>query len=413
MNKALIIIDVQRDFCEGGVLPARRTGSLIKPLNKAIAWSVEHSVACIFTRDWHPPDHCSFTSQGGNWPPHCVQGTSGAEFAKGLNIPDSTLVIDIEKDSNKASMSYSAFENTNLEHELRSLDVIDVAASGIATEYCVAATVLDALRYGFKVSVLTDLIRPIDVKSGDSNTALAEMKAAGATLLTSKEWLNSSIVRLGRHENFHNNVEIRLLSIEKAIADYHLLAQRHKAKFQDKIDEHTVLFLKGLGNDIAFLSCFKELFFNSRELLDILLTKLNKVTDSSKFQTSKKFLVFAREMMRGKYDGSNLAIIKFLKTNIMYIFQIRKVRNEIKNNPSNIDIRYVNKLEAVFEVPINNDEKELVQYLDIENKDEAVKKGYYNCTYFLDEIFPQMPLFWRTCLSILDDDIKALTTGRP
>jgi nicotinamidase/pyrazinamidase len=187
MNQALIIIDVQRDFCEGGVLPARNTLGLIQPLNETIAWAIEHGVVCVFTRDWHPPDHYSFNSQGGIWPPHCIQGTSGAEFAEGLSIPMSALVIDIEKDSNKASMSYSAFENTNLDRELRNRGIIEVAASGIATEYCVRATVMDALRYGFKVSVLTDLIRPIDVKLGDYDKALDEMKTAGATLLTSKE----------------------------------------------------------------------------------------------------------------------------------------------------------------------------------------------------------------------------------
>ncbi|MBF0405621.1 isochorismatase family protein [Candidatus Magnetominusculus xianensis] len=187
MKQALLIIDVQRDFCEGGVLSARDTHSLIQPLNEAISWCVEHDIVCVFTRDWHPSDHCSFISQSGTWPTHCVQGTSGAEFADGLNIPVSALVID--KDSDKDTMSYSAFGNTNLDKKLQQIGIIEVAATGIATDYTVRETVIDALRCGFKVSVLIDLIRPIDVKQGDSDKALNDMKTAGASLLTSKEWL--------------------------------------------------------------------------------------------------------------------------------------------------------------------------------------------------------------------------------
>lgn len=186
---ALIIIDVQRDFCDGGILAARETSSLFSPLNAVIEWSCEKGIPCVFTRDWHPADHCSFESQGGPWPTHCVQGTPGAEFAAGLQLPNHAVVIDIEKDSSRANMSYSAFENTNLETELRGLGIKQVAACGIATEYCVKATVLDALRCGFATSVLTDFVRPIDVHQGDSAQALADMQAAGATLLTCQEWM--------------------------------------------------------------------------------------------------------------------------------------------------------------------------------------------------------------------------------
>lgn len=193
MKNALIIVDVQRDFCEGGVLPAQNTASLIFPLNAAIAWSIQQGIICVFTRDWHPTNHCSFQSQGGPWPAHCIQGTQGAEFASGLQFPKPALVIDIEKESDKANMSYSAFENTTLEVELRAQHITDVAACGIATDYCVKATVLDALRCGLRTSVLTDLVRPIDVHNGDSANALAEMKAAGAILLTSQEWMKLRI----------------------------------------------------------------------------------------------------------------------------------------------------------------------------------------------------------------------------
>jgi nicotinamidase/pyrazinamidase len=189
MTDAVLVIDVQRDFCEGGVLAVPDASSLITPLNSAIEWCMRHGVACVFTRDWHPADHCSFHSQGGPWPSHCVQGTAGAEFACGLQVPNSALVIDIEKDSDKANMSYSAFENTNLEAELRVRGIVEVAACGIATDYCVKATVLDAIRCGLRAYVLTDLVRPINVHPQDSIAALAEMKTAGAMLLTCQEWV--------------------------------------------------------------------------------------------------------------------------------------------------------------------------------------------------------------------------------
>jgi len=190
MYKALLIIDVQNDFCEGGILPAINTLSIIQPLNDLIRLSLKKNIICVFTRDWHPPDHISFVSQGGPWPPHCIQGSEGAEFARDLFVPNSSLVIDIEKDSNRKSMSYSAFENTSLDLELHQRGILEIAVTGIATEYCVKATVLDALRYGFHTSVLTDVIRPINVAIGDDKKALNEMKNTGAILSTSKKWMS-------------------------------------------------------------------------------------------------------------------------------------------------------------------------------------------------------------------------------
>jgi nicotinamidase/pyrazinamidase len=186
VDKALLIIDVQKDFCTGGVLPAKETLSLIEPLNEMIQWSINQKYICVFTRDWHPADHCSFIDQGGPWPSHCVQGSAGAEFAGGLKVPRSSLVIDIEKDPSKANMSYSAFENTNLDSELHRKGVSELYVTGIATDYCVKATVMDALKCNFKVKVLTNLIRPINVQPDDASKALEEMQRAGATLMESK-----------------------------------------------------------------------------------------------------------------------------------------------------------------------------------------------------------------------------------
>lgn len=212
-------------------------------------------------------------------------------------------------------------------------------------------------------------------------------------------------MKFGTDKDFHSNSEIRLLAMERAIAQYQFSAQHYKEKFKGKIDEHTKLFIKGLGNEINLLSAFRELLFNSREILDITLMKLNKVTSTSACRTSRDFLSFAKNMMKGDYEASGLETVKFLKTNITYIFHIRKVRNEIKNNPANIEFLYnTNRFEAHFRVPINLNEKELIPYLDIQNKDEALQNMAYYCTYLLDEIFPEMLQFWRMCLALLDKD---------
>lgn len=221
------------------------------------------------------------------------------------------------------------------------------------------------------------------------------------------------MTEFGRPEDFYDNIKLRLLTIERAIAQYQFSARHYKGQFQDKIDQHTTLFIKGLGNEINFLSSFKELFFNSRELLDILLIKLNKVTTGRDIQTSRNFLSFAKQMMKGNYDRLNFSSITFLKTNITYIFYIRKVRNEIKSYPSNIKFRYnTNHFEAYFKVPIKTDEKELIPLLDLKNKNEALANMSYQCVYVLDELFPEMLHFWHTCFSFLDKDINALTNTK-
>lgn len=198
MTQALVVIDMQKDFCEGGVLAAKNTASLIAPLNATIIWCETHDIVCVFTRDWHPPNHCSFHSQGGPWPVHCVQGSIGAEFASGLYFPSAGLVIDIEKDREVANMSYSAFENTSLERQLRERGIDTIVACGIATDYCVKATVIDALRYGFHVIVLTDLIRPINVSISDDTVALHEMELRGAQLMSHGMWMENKVGLRGR-----------------------------------------------------------------------------------------------------------------------------------------------------------------------------------------------------------------------
>jgi nicotinamidase/pyrazinamidase len=186
---AIIIIDIQNDFCHNGVLPAKDTFTLIQPLNRIIVWALKKNYICIYTRDWHPWNHCSFTTFGGTWPPHCIQGSYGARFTDGILVPYSSIIIDIEKEPGQTNMTYSAFENSSLRDELNRLGISHLAATGIATEYCVKATVLEGIQFGFSFTVLTDLVRPINIKPGDDQQALEEMKAAGAEITTSEEWM--------------------------------------------------------------------------------------------------------------------------------------------------------------------------------------------------------------------------------
>lgn len=214
-------------------------------------------------------------------------------------------------------------------------------------------------------------------------------------------------MEFGRQEDFHGNIKIRLLSIQRAIAQYQFTAKQLRSRFENKLDENVSLFIKGFGNEVNFLSSFRELFFNSRELLDNLLIRINSETKGQSFQTTKEFLPFVKQLMKGNYDQSNLEIIKFLKTNITYIFHVRKIRNEIKNKPSNIKFRFVtDHFEAYFEVPILKEEIDLIPFLDINNKDEALLKRSYHITLNLDEFFPEMFLFWNTSLSILEKDFS-------
>jgi nicotinamidase/pyrazinamidase len=187
VRTALVVVDVQNDFCEGGVLAARDTGTLIAPLNAAIAECAEMSIPSIFTRDWHPADHSSFQNHGGPWPVHCVQGTIGADFAVGLVVPKGSQVVD--KGIQYADDGYSMFGATNLKDILAELRVEGLAVCGIATEYCVLESVRDARRLGYSVAVLEDLIRPVELHRGDGRLALAEMTALGAHLDTGATWM--------------------------------------------------------------------------------------------------------------------------------------------------------------------------------------------------------------------------------
>ncbi len=182
-RSALLIVDVQRDFCPGGALPSPGGDRIIPALNRQIRQALKSEMPVYASRDWHPETTTHVKAYGGEWPPHCVQGTAGAEFHPALELPSNAIVIS--KGDVPESPGYSAFEartsdGRTLADDLRAREIDALYVAGIATDYCVKQTVLDALREGFDVTVLTSAVSGIDVRPGDSDRALAEMKSAGA-----------------------------------------------------------------------------------------------------------------------------------------------------------------------------------------------------------------------------------------
>ncbi len=163
-NPALIVVDVQRDFMPGGALSVPRGDEVVAPLNVLISHFAREGFNIIYTRDWHPPDHVSFKHRGGPWPPHCVQGSEGAEFHPDLEVPEGAIIVSKATDRDRDA--YSGFEGTNLNEILRERGVRRLFVGGVATEYCVRATVLDALKLGYEVFVVEDAIRGIDPEGG-------------------------------------------------------------------------------------------------------------------------------------------------------------------------------------------------------------------------------------------------------
>lgn len=177
-ESALIVVDVQNDFTPGGALPVSGGDKIVGTLNTYIRLFRNKGRAIIFTRDWHPPNHISFKDRGGPWPPHCVQGTRGAEFHPSLNLPEDAIAISKGFDPDREA--YSGFESTELANLLRGRGVKKLFIGGLATDYCVKNTVLDAIREGFRVYFLSDASKGVDVNVGDSDRAVEEMARAGA-----------------------------------------------------------------------------------------------------------------------------------------------------------------------------------------------------------------------------------------
>ncbi len=179
---ALILVDVQNDFCPGGALAVPEGNKVVLVLNQYIQAFVQAGAPVYATRDWHPPNHCSFKPQGGPWPVHCVRGTVGAQFHPGLALPQGAVIIskatDLEQDA------YSGFQGTDLAQRLKAQKIEQILVGGLATDYCVKSTVLDGLKAGFHVYFLSDASRAVNVNPGDEQKSILEMRTAGAHFLT-------------------------------------------------------------------------------------------------------------------------------------------------------------------------------------------------------------------------------------
>ncbi len=179
---ALIVVDYQKDFCPGGALAVEDGDEIAPVLNSYIDIFKEKGGPIFATRDWHPPDHISFKEQGGQWPPHCVRGTEGAEFNPALDLDEEAEIIS--KATQSEEEAYSGFDGTDLEQELKAKGVKRVFVGGLATDYCVKNTALDSLEAGFDTYILKDATRGVNVEPGDSEKAVESMREGGAMVIS-------------------------------------------------------------------------------------------------------------------------------------------------------------------------------------------------------------------------------------
>jgi nicotinamidase/pyrazinamidase len=173
----LIVVDVQNDFCSEGALPVPDGDAVVAPINRLM----EEIPFTVATRDWHPPEHHSFAEQGGPWPVHCVRGTGGAELHPRLHTSQIDAIVDVGREPEDEG--YSGFEHTDLERLLRERDVDTVHVAGLALDYCVRATALDAARAGFDVVLHRDATRAINADAGDEERTLDELREAGVEVV--------------------------------------------------------------------------------------------------------------------------------------------------------------------------------------------------------------------------------------
>jgi nicotinamidase/pyrazinamidase len=191
VKDALLIVDVQNDFCPGGALAVAEGHAVVPLLNQYMERASAAGISIFASRDWHPTQTAHFREFGGQWPPHCVQGTPGAEFHPDLRLPEGTVVVS--KGMNPVDEGYSLFEGMLEDGRdaltaLRELGVTRVHVGGLATDYCVRATTLDALAARFDVFLLEDAIRAVEVQPGDEERAIKEMREAGAVSETLEDF---------------------------------------------------------------------------------------------------------------------------------------------------------------------------------------------------------------------------------
>ena len=183
VKKAILIVDLQNDFCPGGALGVKEGDQIIPTVNKYIELFLKHRLPVFVSRDWHPEDTSHFKSSGGPWPQHCVQNTKGAEFHPGFKVPVNAIILS--KGTNPELDGYSVFEARDSQNKffsqlLKEMGVEELYIAGIATDYCVKMTSLDAFKNGFKVNVLTDAIKGVDEQ--DSQHAIDEIVANNGKL---------------------------------------------------------------------------------------------------------------------------------------------------------------------------------------------------------------------------------------
>jgi len=179
-KRALLVVDVQNDFCPGGALAVPRGDEVVEPLNKLIDKFLERGEPVYKTRDWHPPETKHFVAYGGTWPVHCVQNTEGAEFHPQLK--DDPRIHVVSKGLGDTDC-YSAFDETNLAAQLRDEGIEEIVVGGLATDYCVKETVLAGIKEGFKVKALENAMRAVELQPGDGERAIQAMRAAGAQIV--------------------------------------------------------------------------------------------------------------------------------------------------------------------------------------------------------------------------------------
>lgn len=185
-SDALLITDIQNDFLPGGALPVLN-GDVIIPVLNEFAKRFQDAGATVFaSKDWHPANHCSFKKQGGPWPSHCVQDTKGAKFSGNLKLPKDAVIVF--KATDPMRESYSVFDGCNFADELQERNVKRLFIGGLATDYCVLNTVLDARKLGYETVVLLDATRGIDAEPGDVDRAVESMLKHGAEQATTADF---------------------------------------------------------------------------------------------------------------------------------------------------------------------------------------------------------------------------------
>ncbi len=229
-HSALIVVDVQRDFCPGGTLPASGCDRIIPALNQYLADAHALGMTLYASRDWHPEATTHFAAYGGRWPPHCVQGTPGAQFHPALQLPAATVVVT--KGDDPGENGYSAFDGhtpdgRSLLDDLRTRGVTTLFVGGLATEYCVRQTAMDALHAGLRVNVLIDAVAGIEAQPGDTDQTLRELRAAGAVV--SAGLPSADVVLLDADWRSRIAVRAQLIEdgIEVAAADTWPTMRRH------------------------------------------------------------------------------------------------------------------------------------------------------------------------------------------